>query len=50
MALQRQIFLQIDSGRLMPQAVGIYYMVGGRKSLAKVVFIFMVSYTRKGIK
>lgn len=46
-----QIFLQIDSGDLMPQAAGIYWLMVGEKIIGLMVFsIFVVSYTRKVIK
>ena len=46
-----QIFLQIDSGDLMPQVSGIYCLVVGEKIIGLTMFsIFAVSYTRKVIK
>ena len=46
-----QIFLQIDSGDLMPQVAGIYWLMVGEKIIGLMVFsIFVVSYTRKVIK
>ena len=46
-----QIFLQIDSGDLMPRAAEFYYLMVGEKIIGLMMFsIFVVSYTRKVIK
>ena len=46
-----QIFLQIDSGDLMPRAAELYYLMVGEKIIGLMMFsIFVVSYTRKVIK
>lgn len=46
-----QIFLQIDSGDLMPRAAELYYLMVGEKIISLMMFsIFVVSYTRKVIK
>lgn len=46
-----QIFLQIDSGDLVPQVAGIYCLMVGEKIIGLMMFsIFVVSYTRKVIK
>lgn len=46
-----QIFLQIDSGDLMPQTAGLYCLIVGEKIIGLTMFsIFVVSYTRKVIK
>ena len=46
-----QIFLQIDSGDLMPRAAELYYLMVGEKIIGLMMFsVFVVSYTRKVIK
>lgn len=46
-----QIFLQIDSGDLVPNVLGAYYFMIAEKIIGLAMFsVFVVSYTRKVIK
>ena len=46
-----QIFLQIESGDLVPNVLGAYYFMIAEKIIGLAMFsVFVVSYTRKVIK
>lgn len=46
-----QIFLQIESGDLVPKMISVYYLMIAEKIIGLAMFsVFVVSYTRKVIK